>query len=69
MSVTELVSVKEMSRRLHMSQSAVWLRVKRGQLPRPTHRFGPRCSRWDWRIVQDFIDRAATNSGERSEAV
>jgi predicted DNA-binding transcriptional regulator AlpA len=67
--VMQLLSVRQLAKRLCMAESTVWLRVRRGELPPVTHRFGPRCSRWDWAVVQAFLDRAATNSAEHPEAL
>jgi predicted DNA-binding transcriptional regulator AlpA len=61
MFVDELLSVRDLSRRLSMCQSSVWARIRSGQLPGPTHRFGKRCSRWSWAVVQEWLRKAETN--------
>jgi predicted DNA-binding transcriptional regulator AlpA len=56
----ELLSIRELAKRLSMATSTIWLRIKRGELPGPTHRIGKRCSRWSWQLVLEHLRQYET---------
>jgi excisionase family DNA binding protein len=54
----ELWTVREIARRLSVSERTVWRLAAQGVLPAPV-RLGSRCSRWRAADVRDAVNRLA----------